>query len=208
MTPTVLPLYAHPAADPAAWRAVATAGDRLTVVVQPPGDPEHAEGVATLAAAGVTVLGYVDARYATGALPDLLDDVTRWAWQPVRGVWLDHCPTSPFSLGPVALATRVARRAGLGHVVLNPGVPTDPLYRELGAPVCTFEGSWRDYRRWSGDGSRRGDLHLVHSVPVEELAAARDLMARREAGGLVTDLPGYAGVPAWLRCEVDGPVRT
>lgn len=206
MTLTVLPLFSHPSVDASAWRAAAAAGDRLTVVVQPPSDPELAEAVAALAAARVPVLGYVDARYATGALPDLLDDVVRWARQPVGGVWLDHCPTSPFSLGPVALATRVARRAGLGRVVLNPGVPTDPLYRELGALICTFEGSWRDYRRWTGDGSRRGDLHLVHSVPVEELAAARALMARRGAGGLVTDLPGYAGVPAWLRCE--GPVRT
>src|SRR5690606_38325555 len=156
--PTVLPLFSHPSADPDGWRAVAAPGGRLTVVVQPPDadDRERARALAELAAAGVPMLGYVDTRYATGSLPDLLDDVARWAHHPVCGVWLDHCPTSPFCLGPVALATRVARRVGLRRVVLNPGVPTDPLYRELGALICTFEGSWRDYRRWSGDGSRPG----------------------------------------------------
>jgi hypothetical protein len=102
----------------------------------------------------------------------------------------------------VALAVRVARRAGLSTVVLNPGVPTDPLYRDLGVPICTFEGSWVEYRRWSGDGARPGDGHLVHSVPVDALATAWALLRERRAGwGLVTQLrppAPYAALPAWL----------
>lgn len=38
----------------------------------------------------------------------------------------------------------------------------------------------------------------MHSVPVDELAAARALMRERGAGGLVTDLPGYGGTSARL----------
>lgn len=215
MTPTLLPLYVHPAVDPAAWRAAATAaggaarsgagatgagaGD-LTVVVDDPG--LGADGPPRLAAAGVAVLGRVDLGFATRPIADLLDDVARWADAPVAGVFLDQAPTSPFCLGPVALAVRVARRVGLATVVLNPGVPTDPLYRDLGVPICTFEGTWSDYQRWSGEGSRPGDGHLVHSVPVDALPAARSLLRHRRAGfGLVTDLAPpapYAGAPAWL----------
>jgi hypothetical protein len=201
MTPTLLPLYVDPVVDPAAWRAAAGLAGALTVVVE---DPEWVlTGVgAQLAAAGVPALGRVDAGFATRPLADLLDDVNRWAGYPVSGIFLDQAPTSPFSLGPVALATRLARRAGLSTVVLNPGVPTDPLYRDLGVPVCTFEGSWTEYRRWSGEGARPGDGHLVHSVPVAALPAAWELLRERRAGwGLVTDRTPpapYAGLPAQL----------
>lgn len=200
MTPTLLPLYAHPSVEPAAWRAAAAAGGgELTVVVD---DPDLGTAVAELAKAGVAALGRVDAGFATRPVADLLDDVERWVSCPVAGLFLDRAPTSPFCLGPVALAVRMARRAGLSTVVLNPGVPTDPLYRELGVPICTFEGSWTEYRRWSGEGALAGDGHLVHSVPMGSLTVARSLLRQRRAGwGLVTDRTPpdpYAAAPSWL----------
>jgi hypothetical protein len=202
MTPILLPLYAHPSVDPAVWRAAAAGAGELTVVADGPDEPDLGDAVARLAKAGVATLGRVDAAFATRPVADLLDDVEGWSACPVSGVFLDQAPTSPFCLGPVALAVRVARRAGLFTVVLNPGVPTDPLYRELGAPICTFEGPWVEYRRWSGEGSQPGDGHLVHSVPVGSMAAAQALLRERGAGwGLVTDrIPPapYAGLPAWL----------
>lgn len=218
MTPVLLPLYVSPLVDPAAWHAVTARGE-LTVVVDdldfdfavPEGehDPAKRLGPAKeLGPAGVAVLGRVDTGFATRPIADLLDDVHAWAERPVSGVFFDQAPTSPFSLGPVALAIRVARRAGLATVVLNPGVPTDPLYRDLQVPICTFEGSWLEYRRWSGEGSHPGDGHLVHSVPVGSLAVARAMLAERRAGwGLVTDLTPpapYAGLPAWLSDLVPG----
>jgi hypothetical protein len=202
MTPVLLPLYAHPAVEPAAWRAAAAGGGDLTVVAAGPHDHELADAVSRLAKAGVATLGRVDAAFATRPVADLLDEVEAWASCPVAGVFLDQAPTSPFCLGPVALAVRVARRAGLFTVVLNPGVPTDPLYRELGVPICTFEGAWGEYRRWSARGAVPGDGHLVHSVPVGAMPAARALLAERGAGwGLVTDRTPptpYAGLPSWL----------
>lgn len=215
--PILLPLYVHPSVDPAAWHAAEAAAGELTVVVDDASpwparhphlgspdepDPELVDAVARLAKAGVAALGRVDIGFATRPVADLLDEVTRWSGSPVAGVFLDQAPTSPFCLGPVALATRVARRAGLSTVVLNPGVPTDPLYRDLGAPICTFEGAWAEYRRWSEQGAQPGDGHLVHSVPVESLAAAGALLRERGAGwGLVTHRTPpapYAGLPAWL----------
>lgn len=201
--PALLPLYVHPSQDAAAWRAAERAGPGLTVVIRcDEYDPAVAAGMTRLADAGVLVLGYVDASFATRPVADLLDDVARWADYPASGVFLDQAPTSPFSIGPVALAVRVARRAGVPRVLLNPAAPTDPLYRELDATVCTFEGPWSDYRRWNGQGSRPGDGHLVHSVPPGAADAAWQLLRVRGAGlGLVTEgtpPQPYDRAPAWL----------
>ncbi len=99
-------------------------------------------------------------------------------------------------------AVRAARRAGLNVVVLNPGVPVDPVYRRLDATICTFEGTWAEYLAGHGrpggagglaDGCRPGDGHLVYAVPTADLAAARALLAARRAGlVLVTDRPAPA----------------
>jgi hypothetical protein len=209
----LLPLYVHPLADPAAWAAAASSDRDVTVVMkvqdghgrQPPGsdrDPVYAATTDNLFAARVPMLGHVDLAYATRAVADIVDDVARWADYGVSGIFFDRAPTSPFSSGPVALAVRVARRAGVGgRVVINPGLPTDPVYRDLGAQIVVYEGTWDDYRRWNGHGSRPGDGHLVYGVPTGQLSAAEKMLDERGVGfGLATDVGDpspYAGVPAW-----------
>ena len=213
MTPSprhLLRLDAHPLLAPAAWDALAAYGRDLTVVVNVahgPGsgrDPSYTAAMAALAEAGVHLLGYLDLAFATRPAAQLLADVGRWCGYPVAGVFLDRAPASPFAIGPVAVAVQAAQRAGLDRAVLNPGVPPDRTYRDLGAAICVFDGPWAQYRRWDGTGARRGDGHLVYAVPPAELPAARRLMARLGAGfGLVTDLAPpepYAGLPAW--CEL------
>jgi hypothetical protein len=200
--PTLLPLFAHPQEDPTAWRAAVAAAATLIVVVRDPdSDPVVAAATAELAGAGAVALGHVDTVFATRPVPDLLAEVRRWAGLRAAGVFLDRVPTSPFSIGPVALATRAARRAGL-QVVLNPAAPADRLYRELGTAVCSFEGPWRDYQRWTGQGAQPGDGHLVHSVPRQAHRQAWALLRERAAGfGLVTERTApnpYGGAPAWL----------
>jgi hypothetical protein len=54
----------------------------------------------------------------------------------VDGIFFDQMPVSPFSIGPVAMAVRAARRAGLGPLVLKPIGHPDPLYRVLDATIC------------------------------------------------------------------------
>jgi hypothetical protein len=208
----LLPLYVHPLADPAAWAAAASSDRDVTVVMKvqdghgrPPGsdrDPVYAATTDNLFAARVPMLGHVDLAYATRAVADIVDDVARWADYGVGGIFFDRAPTSPFSSGPVALAVRVARRAGVGgRVVINPGLPTDPVYRDLGAQIVVYEGTWDDYRRWNGHGSRPGDGHLVYGVPTGQLSAAEKMLDERGVGfGLATDVGDpspYAGVPAW-----------
>ncbi|MEU7866117.1 spherulation-specific family 4 protein [Dactylosporangium sp. NPDC049140] len=205
--PTLLPLRAHPLARPYAWEIVASHGQAFTVVVDVAGgpgsgrDPLWTTAMSRLAAAGVRLLGYVDIDYGTRPVAQIRADVYRWSGYPVRGVFLDHTPVSPYAIGPVAVVAQSAARADLPEVVLNPGEPPDEAYRELGLPVCVFDGSWREYRRWSGEGARPGDGHLVHAVPPRKLDEAAHLQVSRGAGfGLVTDLGApdpYADLPAW-----------
>lgn len=211
--PVLLPLYGHPTVDPQAWRTAGRLGPDATVVARrgaSGSDPDLAEAMARLWAAGMVVLGRVDAAYATRPVADLLGDVAAWAEYPAAGIFLDRVPTSPFSIGPVAVAVRAARRAGLGTVVLNPGAPPDPLYRSLPVRVCSFDGPWSRYRRWDAAGSRPGDGHLVHAVPADLLSEAWWLLRQRGAGfGLATDLAGdrpYDGAPSWLSPVATGPV--
>jgi hypothetical protein len=188
----LVPLYVHPLEDPHAWDPYALDGATVIVNVHDgPGaivDEDYILATSRLAAAGVPMLGYVDLGYSARPIADILDDVNRWAAYPMSGVFLDQSPTGAYGLGPVALAVRVARRAGLFATVLNPGTPTDPVYRELGVPICVFEGGWDEYQEWDGEGALPGDGHLIHSVPPWQLEHARRVMAWRGAGfGVVTD---------------------
>jgi hypothetical protein len=208
----LLPLYLHPAAEPAAWDAVCGHPESLTVVVNVAGgpgpglDPVYTAAIGRLTGAGVTVLGVVDLTRATRPVGEVRVDVGRWAGYRVDGIFFDQVPTSPFSIGPVAAAVRAARRVGLGPLLLNPGVPPDRRYRDLDATVCAYEGPWARYRAWAGAGARPGDAHLVYGVPVPELPVAWQLMADRGARyGLATDRAPpypYAGLPAWCSLSV------
>lgn len=205
--PTLLPLRAHPLARPHAWEIVRLHGAKFSVVVdvdRGPGngrDPSYTTAIARLADAGVRLLGYVDVVYGTRPPSKVLDDINRWAGYPVQGVFLDRTPATPYAIGPVAVALRSAHRAGLPDVVLNPGVVPDPGYRDLGAPLCVFDGDWLEYRHWEGEGAQPGDGHLVHTVPAWDLDQAARLQLERGAGfGVVTDLPPpdpYVDLPAW-----------
>lgn len=213
----LLPLYCHPGNDPLVWDTAAGLGQNATVVVNidnGPGvrrDAGYAATTNRLAAAGVTLLGYVDLARATRPLAAVLADVRRWIAYPVGGVFLDRAPADVLDAGPVALAIRTARRAGLPEVVVNPGSPAHPVYRDLGADLCCFEGGWADYAGWDGTGALPGDGHLVYGVPAESTAAAWQLLAARGAGfGLVTERDAaapYAGLPAWCAAAPAGASR-
>ncbi|WP_041832797.1 spherulation-specific family 4 protein [Actinoplanes sp. N902-109] len=168
---TLFPPYAQPApglaADPDTW-----------VVQDRPGRRRSKH----------RVLGRVDLDWGGRSLADVLADVDVWREDGVEGLFLDRAPAGSGGVGPVALTVRLAARRGLHRVVLNPGVPAHPRYRDLGVRICAFDGPWSAYQGWAGDGIEPGDGHLVHSVPAEMLTAARRLMGRRGAGfGLATD---------------------
>jgi hypothetical protein len=168
---TLFPPYAHPSPelelDAETWIVADTPGERRTA---------H------------QALGRVDLDWGSRSLADVLADVDVWREHGAEGLFLDRAPAGAGGVGPVALTVRLAARRGLHRVVLNPGVPAHPLYRDLGVRICTFDGPWEAYQGWAGDGARPGDGHLVHGVPTALLTAARRLMGRRGAGfGLATD---------------------
>lgn len=171
---TLFPPYAHPPPDvpltPDAWLVLAT-----------PDGPTP----------DVPALGRIDLDHGGRSLADVLTEIDQWSAQDVRGLFLDRAPVNRCAAGTLALAIRVARRRGLHQIVLNPGAPADPCYRDLDVRLCTFEGDWAAYQRWHGAGARPGDGHLVYDVPTALLTAARELLARRGAGfGLATDAAG------------------
>jgi hypothetical protein len=147
-------------------------GRLLTIYAHPVSRPVNA---------GVP-LGYLDLAFGSRPVEAVRAELDEWAAQAVGGLFFDQVPTSPFSIGPVAMAVRWARRLGFDIVLLNPGRPTDSLYRGLGATVVTFEGDWVDYRTGTQDGVRPGDGHVVHGVPGERLEECLDLMRGRGAG--------------------------
>lgn len=178
---TLFPAYAHPSAglvlDAETWLVLAAPGDHRPAASQ--------------------VLGRVDLDWGGRSLADVLADVDTWREDGVEGLFLDRAPAGAGGVGPVALIVRLAARRGLHRVVLNPGVPTHPLYRELGPRICTFEGPWSLYQTWDGNGVMPGDGHLVYGVPPTMLTAARRLMGRRGAGfGIATDASPYVSAAA------------
>ena len=209
----VVPLYIHPLADPAAWRSAAACGPPLNVVVNVhngPGsapDPSYAEATRALAEAGVGMLGYVYLSYGTRPLADVLDDVARWSAYPVTGAFLDCAPADAYAAGQIRLVVRACRRAGMRTVLLNPGMPADPVYHGMADGVGTFEGPWTRYRNWMPGPDWPGACHLVYGVPPDDVDDALLLVRVRGAGwGCVTDLDlplPWQGMPRRL----DGLVK-
>jgi hypothetical protein len=205
---TLLPLFAAPGHAPDLWATLDRLGPTATVVVNiadGPGsglDPGWTTATARLAAAGVRMLGYVDLALGTRPVREVRAQVRRWTGYPVEGIFFDQVPTSPYLIGPVALAAGTARRADLRRVVLNPGQPPDPLYRVLRTEICVFEGPWQALPATDSDDARPGDGYLVYGVLPAERAAAQALLTDREAGlALVTDgVPPepYLALPSWL----------
>lgn len=149
----------------------------------------YAHPVAGPVAAGIP-MGYVDLGYAARPVEAVRADLDEWGTQAVGGIFFDQAPTSPFSIGPVAMAVRAARRLGFDTILLNPGRATDSLYRGLGATVCTFEGDWPAYQNGTGDGVRPGDGHVVHGVPADMLERCLDVMRGRGAAWGVASTAG------------------
>jgi hypothetical protein len=189
----LLTLHQHPLTHPEVWSNVEAVGVGATVLLNiaaGPGsglDPTWTTATQRLVRAGAAVIGYVDLGFGGRAAEHVAAELGRWAGYPVRGIFFDQAPTSPYSIGPVAVAVRGARRIGFDTLLINPGRPTDSIYRGLGAVLCTFEGSWDDYQAGTTEGVRHGDAHLVHSVPYAQIKYAHELMRGRGARfGLAT----------------------
>ncbi|PJE95871.1 hypothetical protein CUT44_21015 [Streptomyces carminius] len=203
----LVPLYVHPAADPAAWAALSRAAGRLYGVVLnaadgpgPRPDPAFASAAARLRRAGVPLLGYADTDYGTRPARAVLRDVYRHRrWYGVDGVFLDRAASVPASLPRYRRLVRAARRLGAATAVLNPGAHPDPGYARLADLLVTFEGSWTDYRRaevprWTRGHPPHRFCHLVYAVPGHlDTAVAR--LAHERGAAVHCAVPGRGANP-------------
>jgi hypothetical protein len=175
----LVPLYVHPAQDPAAWQLLARSADRLYGVVlnaaSGPGtepDPAFVSAARALRAAGTRVLGYVDLDYGVRPESAVLLDVDRHReWYGADGCFFDQVPADRSALPACRRVIRAARRSGVETVVLNPGVHPAPGYARIADLVVTFEGPWPVYvssftrPRWTARHPPERFCHLVYGVP-------------------------------------------
>ncbi|MFG2721775.1 spherulation-specific family 4 protein [Streptomyces sp. NPDC048416] len=192
----LVPLYVHPAEDPAAWQRLAEAAAGLYGVVlnaaDGPGaapDPAFTGPVEALRAAGVPVLGYVDLDYGARPLADVVRDIERHRdWYGANGFFLDRAPADRTGLPFVRRVARAARRSGGASLVLNPGVHPAPGYLKVADLIVTFEGHWTTYvstftrPAWADRQPPERLCHLVYGVPDALLALALRTPGERGAG--------------------------
>ncbi|MFB7128060.1 MULTISPECIES: spherulation-specific family 4 protein [Streptomycetaceae] len=207
----LVPLYVHPAVDPAAWQAVAAADPaRIAAVVlnlaDGPGEfPDHvfAEAADELRAAGLPLVGYTDTDYGRRPHAAVVADILTYRQRHgITGVYLDQVSTHPGALAHYRRLATAARAAGCGTVVFGHGEHPDPGYAEVGLAdlLVTFEGDWDAYRAmtlplWTGRHAASRFCHLVYDVPSEHAQDAAALIAARRAG-VGCAVPG-AGENPW-----------
>ncbi|MFD4138492.1 spherulation-specific family 4 protein [Streptomyces sp. NPDC058572] len=175
----LVPLYVHPAVDPAAWQALVACAPLLYGVVlnadDGPGqapDPYFTGAAAALRAAGAPVLGYVDTDYGRRSARDVARDFARHReWYAADGFFLDQVAADRGGVRHYRRLARTARTYGARTVVLNPGVHPAPGYAAFADLLVTFEGGWDAYRTapapppWTGGHPPEAFCHLVHGVP-------------------------------------------
>ncbi|GAA2981694.1 hypothetical protein GCM10010519_15520 [Streptomyces lactacystinicus] len=207
----LVPLYVHPAVDPAAWQAGAAADPaRIAAVVlnlaDGPGEvPDHvfAEAADRLRAAGLPLVGYTDTDYGRRPHAAVVADIlTHRQRHGITGVYFDQVTTHPGALAHYRRLATAARAAGCGTVVFGHGEHPDPGYAEVGLAdlLVTFEGDWDAYRDmtlplWTGRHAASRFCHLVYDVPTENAQDAAALIAARRAG-VGCAVPG-AGENPW-----------
>ncbi|WP_405925877.1 spherulation-specific family 4 protein [Streptomyces sp. NBC_00035] len=216
----LVPLYVHPAVDPAAWRALIRAGPQLYGVVlnvaDGPGatpDPAFVEAVAQLREADVRVLGYVDTDYGDRPVRAVIGDLRRYRrWYDTDGAFLDRAASGAGPLRHYRRLVRAARVCGSRTVVLNPGVHPAPGYAEFADLLVTFEGTWKTYRHtdftvpaWTGSHPPDRFCHLVYGVP-DGLCDVAARTARMRGAAVHCAVPGsganpWSGLPPTLERE-------
>ena len=141
---TLIPAYITPA-------AIADLVDgpehRRLIVINPASGPGHAphtpyrEAVAAARDSGAQVVGYVPTGYGARDPAAVEADIDRYReWYGVNGVFLDEAAHDEALLSHYRALSLHAREAGVGLVVLNPGVVPAEGYFDLADVVVTYEG--------------------------------------------------------------------
>ncbi|MFC7919256.1 spherulation-specific family 4 protein [Streptomyces cinereoruber] len=204
-----VPGYAHPLLAPVEWAELTRPGTPLhwavLNVADGPGsrpDPHCLEAAGKLRAAGVRVLGHLDAAHGSRPFGELVTDAHRFLdWYKVDGYYLDRCPADRADLAGMrrVCATLETVLGGEAHLVLGHGTHPHPGYAETADQLVTFSGAWSDYRwsqvaEWTAEYAETKFVHLVHGVPRTHLDEALRIARWQGAGTIFfTDRPGRPG---------------
>ncbi|MGI5378051.1 spherulation-specific family 4 protein [Streptomyces sp. CA-251387] len=191
-----IPGYAHPLLAPAEWGELTRPGTPVhwvaLNVANGPGtrpDPHCLQAAARLRAAGVRILGHLDAArlgtahlgtaHGARAFGEVISEAHRYLdWYRVDGFLLDGCPNERAALPEIRRTAGTLRALrDKAHIVLGHGTHPHPGYAECGDQLVTFRGSWSDYRwsqvaEWTADYPPDRFCHFVHGVPLGHLDEA------------------------------------
>ncbi len=208
-----VPAHAHPLVAPDEWAELARPGTPVHWVALDLGggpagrpDPYLASAARRLRAAGVRLLGRLDAGHGTRPFGRLVGEAHHlMEWYGVDGFHLDRAPADRDGLAGCREVARTlaAMTDGGGHLVLGCGRYPDPGYAEIADQLVTYLGPWTRYRwsqapEWTAEFPAERFCHLVHGVPRPHLETALRI-ARWQGAGTVflTDRDGAVQADPW-----------
>jgi hypothetical protein len=147
-----VPAYFDPPS--AGWSELEHDDPPVTLVVMNPNSgpgsmrqAAYVSAVRAAQAAGITVVGYVDTRFAHAPLSAVEAQVDDYhSWYAVNGIFFDDASTScakePYY---ATLDGYVDALGGAETTILNPGTATSRCYASAADILVTFEGSYSQY---------------------------------------------------------------
>ncbi|MGB3294847.1 MAG: spherulation-specific family 4 protein [Phormidesmis sp.] len=181
----LIPLYIYPSHydwQTYVWPNVAAAQAQVSVtaIINPNNGPDggapnqdYVEGMRTLTAANVQLLGYVSTRYGDRPLADVKADIDLYAaFYPVSGIFLDEAASGIDKLGYYqALYRHIQTYSGLQKTILNQGTSPDPAYltQATGDTFVVFENqadAWRNhlFPAYMADANAQQFAAMVHTT--------------------------------------------
>jgi hypothetical protein len=205
----LIPLYIYPDLDidNSLWKAVAEAQSKvdITAVINPHNGPlsdtsdpryrDYQKGLQALRNAKVRILGYVPTNYAKREKQKIQEDIDTYIRHyDIDGIFFDEAANiAPYKDFYAQLAAYIRTKTKLTWVVLNPGVPTAPVYvdtqHSIADTVVTFEQTYAHWIKASGPPDWTYALTasrfalLVHTAPdISAMKRAIDLGTMRHYG--------------------------
>jgi len=198
----LIPLYIYPDLDTdhSLWKAVVDAQSKveITAIINPHNGPlrdtldpryrDYQKGIQALRNAKVRILGYVSTNYAKREKHKIQEDIDTYTRHyDIDGIFFDEAANSAqYKDFYAQLAAYIRTQTKLKSVVLNPGVPTAPVYvdtqRSIADTVVTFEQTYAHWIKASGPPAWVYTLTasrfalLVHTAPdISAMKRAIDL---------------------------------
>lgn len=204
---TLVPPYAYPAEAGSHWDKLAAVASRVPTVAVvnpdsgpgPASDPNYAEAIAKLRAAGGKAIGYVSTRYAQRPLSEVAADINRYrSFYQLDGFFIDEMASDDSLLHVQYYQSIYGYVKALSSdytVVGNPGTHIKEVHLSLPTAdtVVVFEGDAAAFAEFVPDDWAVGYgpgrfAYLLHGADAAQMTAAVRKALRQNAGYLyVTD---------------------